>query len=242
VEHHFNTDLAKEYGVNEAIFCHNVYFWVVRNRANKHNFHKGRYWTFNSNKAFQELFPYWSKRQLDTIIKNCQQKGLVLVDQFNQKNFDRTNWYTVTGKVFKVYEPNNHALHETVQSTEQNGAMDSTHPGNGLHETVQPIPDSKHTDKKQTDKNLVNKDRQKIIENLIFEFMKKGLPKETCLRVAAELPKRGITNLGAYFRGCLENAFYNSQVKHGVIDPFEKINANLKDSDMPYYNWMEEQT
>jgi hypothetical protein len=126
VEHHFNTDIAKEYGVNEAIFVHNILFWVKHNKANKTNFHKGYYWTYNTMEAYVELFPYWTKRQIDHLIKKCRDKGLILTDNFNQSSYDRTLWYTVTEKVFRVYEPNNDAYHKNVKSTEQNCDMEVT--------------------------------------------------------------------------------------------------------------------
>ena len=60
MQHSFDVEIAKEYGVLEAILLNNLWFWVEKNRANNVNYYDGYYWTFNSTKAFNELFPYAS--------------------------------------------------------------------------------------------------------------------------------------------------------------------------------------
>ena len=69
MEHSFNIELAKEYGILEAILLKNIWLWIEKNRANEKNFYDGTYWTYNSTRAFNELFPYASessiKRALD---------------------------------------------------------------------------------------------------------------------------------------------------------------------------------
>ena len=55
----FDCRLAEKYGVDEAIFLHNLYFWIVRkNEANGRHHHEGRTWTYNSMAAFARLFPF----------------------------------------------------------------------------------------------------------------------------------------------------------------------------------------
>jgi hypothetical protein len=57
--HSFNVEDAKKYGVIEAVLLSNFRFWVLHNKANKRHFYDGRFWTFNSVSAFEELFPYF---------------------------------------------------------------------------------------------------------------------------------------------------------------------------------------
>ena len=64
MKHSFDVELAKEYGILEAILIQNIYFWIEKNKANKKHFYDGRYWTYNSKKAFSEMFPYASERQI----------------------------------------------------------------------------------------------------------------------------------------------------------------------------------
>ena len=55
--------VARRYGLEEAIFLDSLMFWYRENRANGRNFRDGRWWTYNSVGAFEELFPWWSGKQ-----------------------------------------------------------------------------------------------------------------------------------------------------------------------------------
>ena len=127
MEHNFNIECAKLYGVEESILLHNIYFWINKNKANKKHFYDGDYWTYNSIQAFTELFPYWTKRQIERIIKNLIEKGALLKGNYNKLNYDRTSWYAVS---------------ETVKSIYANREIDFTKRGNGYTQTVSPIPDN----------------------------------------------------------------------------------------------------
>ncbi|SIR68424.1 hypothetical protein SAMN05878482_10524 [Peribacillus simplex] len=106
----------------------------------------------------------------------------------------------------------------------------------------------KKKNKKEQDKEkkdyIVNKEtvnNDDIIYKLTNEYRIKGLSIEVCVRVVEEArQKKDIENFGAYLRTCLENTLYRSNVKHGVIDPHEKFKERLKDSDVPLYNWLED--
>ena len=50
--------VAIHYGLEEAIFLDSIVFWYKENKANDRNFRDGRWWTFNSVGAFEELFPW----------------------------------------------------------------------------------------------------------------------------------------------------------------------------------------
>ena len=43
MEHHFNIEYAKKYGILEAILIDNFQFWIAKNRANGKHFHDGYY-------------------------------------------------------------------------------------------------------------------------------------------------------------------------------------------------------
>lgn len=68
MDYSFNAEIAQIYGVDEAVFIHNLYWWIAKNEANGRHYHDGRTWTYNTMKAFAELFPFWSERQLSRII------------------------------------------------------------------------------------------------------------------------------------------------------------------------------
>ena len=56
--HTFDSEIAEKYGVNCAILLQFIFFWCEKNKANGKHFYDGHYWTYNSRKALQSLFPY----------------------------------------------------------------------------------------------------------------------------------------------------------------------------------------
>ena len=95
MNHSFDVDIAIRYGVPEAVFIENVRFWILKNKANNKHFYKGKYWTYNTAKAYAELFPYWSKQQVERIIAKLKEAQILEVDHFSTNHYDRTNWYTL---------------------------------------------------------------------------------------------------------------------------------------------------
>ncbi|MFJ5762765.1 hypothetical protein ACIQAA_27275 [Neobacillus sp. NPDC093182] len=117
----------------------------------------------------------------------------------------------------------------------------------GKSKPVQKVQAYKKKNEKEKLKNnkdkIVNKEGNKddIIFNLTNEFRLKGMSKELCLRVVDETnAAQGVQNYAAYLRTCLTNTLNRSQVKHGLIDPFDKMEENLKKggSSIPCYDWL----
>jgi hypothetical protein len=50
-----------------------------------------------------------------------------------------------------------------------------------------------------------------------------------------------IENFGAYFRTCLENTLYRSQMKRGEIDLDSMFEEISKNRGIPLYNWLEQE-
>ena len=117
--HMFNTQVAKRLGIVEAVLLHNIQFWIDKNRVNEKHFYKGRYWTYNSAKAFSELFEYLSDRQISRALKQLVDDGWLIKDNFNANPFDRTNWYALTDKYYSEFMGQNgvtnscEAIHKT---------------------------------------------------------------------------------------------------------------------------------
>jgi hypothetical protein len=106
MNHSFDVDIAVKHGVNEAIFIENLRFWVAKNQANKKHFYDGRYWTYNSMKAYAELFPYWTAHQVRRIIENLIDQGVIITGNYNQNTYDRTQWYTLKAQMHLADLPN----------------------------------------------------------------------------------------------------------------------------------------
>jgi len=104
LNHMFDVDIATQYGVNAAIILNNLYFWCEHNRVNGKYFFDGLYWTYNSNKAMQELFPYMSGRQIDTAIQKLVDAGIVVKGHYSANKYDRTMWYALTSTGFSIMQ------------------------------------------------------------------------------------------------------------------------------------------
>ena len=93
MNHSFDVDIACLHGVDAAILIENFRFWIAKNKANNRHFYDGRWWTYNSVKAFSELFPYWSGPQVRRIIEKMEDAGVLVSGSYNQNPWDKTKWY-----------------------------------------------------------------------------------------------------------------------------------------------------
>lgn len=147
MEHSFDIDIAKEYGIEEAILLNHFQFWIAKNKANNQNFYDGYYWTFNSMKALADLFPYMNNRKIDYAIENLIKNGLIIKGNYNKKGFDRTLWYAITNKGYAIL---------------QKCEMEDTKLLNGINKIVEPIPYNKT--------KILNTNKENIKEKEIFDF------------------------------------------------------------------------
>ena len=96
--HYFDVAMAQEFGVNAAVIFANICYWIEKNRANGRHCYDGRYWTYNSLKAFGEMFPYLSERQIRFALQKLVSDGLIITGCYNREKYDRTAWYALTPK------------------------------------------------------------------------------------------------------------------------------------------------
>lgn len=132
MEHSFNIDIAKKYGIPCAVLLKNIYFWIEKNKANGDNFYDGFYWTYNSMNAFAKLFPYLNQRQIDYALKKLIDDGILITGNYNKMAYDRTLWYAITKKGYSIL---------------QNCEMETTKFVNGKDKNVEAIPNSKKDNK-----------------------------------------------------------------------------------------------
>jgi hypothetical protein len=138
LDYHFDIEHASRYGVDEAIMLANFIFWLTHNKANDQNQRDGKTWTYNSVRAFGVLFPFWTGRQIDRILRSLIDQGVIIRGEYNQTSYDKTSWYALADEsMIQLPTPKG----DTAISP--NGEMDLTKRGNGSHQTVKPIPDLK---------------------------------------------------------------------------------------------------
>lgn len=97
MQHGFNVDYARQFGVEEAILIHSFQFWIDHNRANGQHFHDGRTWSYNTLQAFAKQFPYWTTKQVRRAVDSLVRKGVLLKGNYGTEEgwsvFNRTVWY-----------------------------------------------------------------------------------------------------------------------------------------------------
>ena len=94
--------LAEKYGILEAVLLDNFCFWTVKNAANEVHIYDGRVWIYNSIKAFGEMFPYASQKQIRSALAHLENEGLIVAGNFNESAYDRTKWYALTDKALTI--------------------------------------------------------------------------------------------------------------------------------------------
>ena len=65
-----NKALARELGLNEALVLQQINYWIEINKKSGNNYHDGKYWTYNSIRA-------WQEKDFDYLLKDI--KGLFKV-------------------------------------------------------------------------------------------------------------------------------------------------------------------
>lgn len=121
MEHSFDIEIAAEYGIECAILLKHLYFWIKKNEANDENFFDGRYWTYNSVKAFSVLFPYMTERKVRYTLEKMEERGLIVVGNYNKSQYDRTKWYALTDLAYSILQKENFHLAKTSNGKDANG-------------------------------------------------------------------------------------------------------------------------
>lgn len=153
--HSFSVRIAEEVGVERAVLIQNIQFWVDYNMNNKSNFYDGKYWVYNSAKAFQAQFPYMSKDKIQRNLKWLVDNGYLESGNYNKSAYDRTKWYTISEKTWEIL---NVGEFKSVSSKSENCVLEDTKSDFGKVDNALPIPNINtniNTDT-NTDNNIYN--------------------------------------------------------------------------------------
>lgn len=91
----FVAEIAIEYGLEEAILLNNFIYWINHNRANGTNLYDGFHWTYNTQKAFQELFPFLSQKVIRRALSTLIRENVIKTGNYNNSGYNRTTWYAL---------------------------------------------------------------------------------------------------------------------------------------------------
>lgn len=142
--HAFNVGIAKDHSPSIALFIGHLAYWAEKNLSNNKNIHDGLVWSFDTLDALCDQFPYFTRRQIETMIKNSVEAGLVAKGNYNQTQYDRTCWYALTPAAYD-YLPHLSSekyINRLFLSISQNGEMEFAEWGNRFTHFVMTIPDT----------------------------------------------------------------------------------------------------
>lgn len=101
LNHSFNIDLAKQFGILEAVLLENIAHWIHKNQSMEKNFKDGRFWTYNSIRGFAIQFDYVSERQIRYALDSLVNKDVLIRSSFNKAGFDKTSWFSFSDTFMK---------------------------------------------------------------------------------------------------------------------------------------------
>ena len=181
--HYYDCDIAAAYGQPAAVLFSNLDYWIDQNEKNDRHFYEGRYWTYNSIKAFKEQFYYLGEKQIRNALNKLISEEIIMTGNFNASAYDRTLWYAFTDKGEALRPKRGSVSIDGCLSGDQidpaeraNGEIEITNAEISILPKGQmtfaskgaPIPNNKPNNK-QTDIKPNNKEKEKK-ENLFSDF------------------------------------------------------------------------
>lgn len=125
MQHSFDINIAKKYGIEAAIILNNLHFWHERNKANNKHFYDGKYWIYNSVTAWMDLFPYLSRDKIKNALSKLRVHKIIESANYNENKYDKTLWYGLTDFALSIL---------------QNSPMDFANSANPVVDNAKPIP------------------------------------------------------------------------------------------------------
>lgn len=98
VKHCFNTEIAKDVGINAAVVFENLAYWITHNEKTGRNIKDGAAWMYATQKEIAAQFGYLSVKQTRTALEKLAMGGYIETGCHNKHGYDRTAWYTLTEK------------------------------------------------------------------------------------------------------------------------------------------------
>ncbi len=159
MNHSFNVEIATKYGMVEAVLLEHLNFWISKNKANEINFYDGNYWTYNSTKAFADLFPYISQKAISKALHHLEEEEIIILGNYNKNVYDRTTWYAITEKGNSILQNGQMDLSKTENGNAPKEKMDLPKKENGFAETGTSICPNGKMDLPKTENGFAQNDQ-----------------------------------------------------------------------------------
>lgn len=87
--------------LTETMLVCQIDYWlnIIKNsndpKFKEYHTHYGKLWVYKTCEEWQVELPYFSLSTIKRAIKSLKEKKIIISDNFNQKGYDRTAWYTI---------------------------------------------------------------------------------------------------------------------------------------------------
>ena len=75
--------LASKFGLNEAIFLQQLYYWLQKSST----FFDNQKWVYKTLKEWEKEFPFWSNSTIKRTINSLKKRGILLVKKRSSQSF-----------------------------------------------------------------------------------------------------------------------------------------------------------
>lgn len=212
----FNVTIANRVGVEKAVLIENIAFWIKKNMANRKNFYDGKYWTYNSSKAFHELFPFWNAKKIQRMLKSLEDEGILLSGNYNKSKYDQTKWYTINDdSIMDIYFLQCSEVSNEKSNNEQPIPDINTDINTDINIITHPAVIDRQEEEKELRRELKDSFYDQLPDKSMWDFPKEGMAikrlvkKATCHNDPHEFLKRLILTFFALKEK--GNTFWQSQ-------------------------------
>ena len=217
--HSYNVSVAADVGINAAVVFYNICFWVEENYANNRNYINGKYWTYNTVKAFRTIFPEMTGKQIEYALKKLKDGGYIESAILSEDTRDRTNWYTVCD--FKKWISQNEDIPQEKEVSSENSEMASEDSGlfNNIYNNKNTDTDNKQSDNKPTNNSHKGKNINSVnakVKTSLSE--RKQMPKSAKQRYL-DMKSNEIDMLNRVYNICQEN--YDEPIADEIYNTIE---------------------
>lgn len=92
--------LAKELGLNAAVFLQQLHYWIEQKKQHgsryQDSYKDGYFWVYNTVSEWLEQLPFLgSKSTFKRMIYDLQEKGVLVIGNYNKFDNDHTSWYRI---------------------------------------------------------------------------------------------------------------------------------------------------
>lgn len=91
----FQSEIAVEYGLNEAIILQKFHYWTKLNAKDNRNLRNGYYWVYVTLDDLSGQLLFFSRSTVQRTLKNLKNEGVLIVSNYNQRKYDKTVWYRI---------------------------------------------------------------------------------------------------------------------------------------------------